>query len=96
MITPRLKAFCRLNAVQFAVQFGQFAASRTQEGKASMDEKERLNVTELLDKFSRSISADEVRILLVDGHDSHERHSVLSMARSDCTHLMQPLDSCYG
>lgn len=41
----------------------------------------------------------------MDGHDSHERHSVLSMARkkniiivrfpSHCTHLMQPLDLSY-
>lgn len=82
--------------------YGQLAASQTKEGKASMDD---VNFTDLLDKFSKLVPADEVQILLVDGHDSHERHSVLSMARrnniiiirfpSHCTHLIQPLDLTY-
>ena len=82
--------------------FGNFGASQTKEGKASMDD---VMFTELIDKFGDMVPANEIQILLVDGHDSHERHSVLSMARkkniifvrfpSHCTHLMQPLDLSY-
>jgi hypothetical protein len=63
--------------------------------------------TELIQNFSEFLLKDteEFHILLVDGHDSHERYSVLQMARmnniiivrfpSHCTHLLQPLDLVY-
>jgi len=39
--------------------------------------------TELLEWFSEFLPQTEQHILLVDGHDSHERYSVLQMARKN-------------
>jgi hypothetical protein len=83
--------------------FGPLAAAQVKEGKASMDD---VLFTELLDLWSSiCLPHGEVHLLFVDGHDSHERHNVLSIARrkniiivrfpSHCTHLMQPLDLAY-
>jgi hypothetical protein len=83
--------------------FGTNAAAQVKEGKASMDD---VLFTELLELWTACcVPPDEVHILLVDGHDSHERYNVLSIARqknliiirfpSHCTHLLQPLDVAY-